>query len=85
MVVNIALSVIKVAIGLSAASLAFVADGIHSLSDFATDVAVLLGLRLGSKEPDQSHPYGHGRQGSLSRFAHPRRPGIENNRRPRNC
>ena len=56
MVINIALSVIKVAIGLSAASLALVADGIHSLSDFATDVAVLLGLRLGSKEPDQSHP-----------------------------
>jgi len=66
MVVNIALSVIKVAIGLSAASLALVADGIHSLSDVATDVAVLLGLRLGSKEPDQSHPYGHGRAETFS-------------------
>jgi cation diffusion facilitator family transporter len=66
MVVNIALSVIKVAIGLSAASLALVADGIHSLSDIATDVAVLLGLRLGSKEPDQSHPYGHGRAETFS-------------------
>ncbi len=66
MVVNIALSVIKVAIGLSAASLALVADGIHSLSDVATDVAVLLGLRLGSREPDQSHPYGHGRAETFS-------------------
>jgi len=66
MAVNIALSVIKVAIGLSAASLALVADGIHSLSDVATDVAVLLGLRLGSKEPDQSHPYGHGRAETFS-------------------
>ena len=66
MAMNIALSVIKVAIGLSAASLALVADGIHSLSDVATDVAVLLGLRLGSKEPDQSHPYGHGRAETFS-------------------
>ncbi|MBN2592011.1 MAG: cation diffusion facilitator family transporter, partial [Sedimentisphaerales bacterium] len=66
MAVNIALSVIKVAIGLSAASLALIADGIHSLSDIATDVAVLLGLRLGSKEPDQSHPYGHGRAETFS-------------------
>jgi cation diffusion facilitator family transporter len=66
MAVNIALSVIKVAIGLSAASLALVADGIHSLSDIATDVAVLLGLRLGSKEPDKSHPYGHGRAETFS-------------------
>lgn len=66
MVVNVALSVIKVAIGLLAASLALVADGIHSLSDVATDMAVLLGLRLGSKEPDQSHPYGHGRAETFS-------------------
>jgi len=66
MAVNVALSVIKVAIGLLAASLALVADGIHSLSDVATDVAVLLGLRIGSKEPDQSHPYGHGRAETFS-------------------
>jgi cation diffusion facilitator family transporter len=66
MVVNIALSVIKVAIGLFAASLALIADGLHSLSDVATDMAVLLGLRLGSKEPDQSHPYGHGRAETFS-------------------
>lgn len=66
MAVNVALSVIKIAIGLLAASLALVADGIHSLSDVATDVAVLLGLRIGSKEPDQSHPYGHGRAETFS-------------------
>ena len=66
MAMNIVLSVIKVSIGLLAASLALVADGIHSLSDVATDVAVLLGLRLGSKEPDQSHPYGHGRAETFS-------------------
>ena len=66
MIVNIALAAIKIVIGVFAASLALVADGIHSLSDLATDVAVLLGLRLGSKAPDQSHPYGHGRAETFS-------------------
>ncbi len=64
--VNIALSVVKVVIGSLAGSLALVADGIHSLSDVATDAVVLLGLRLGSKGPDQSHPYGHGRAETFS-------------------
>ncbi|MBA7657989.1 Magnetosome protein MamB [subsurface metagenome] len=64
--VNIALAVVKVVIGSLAGSLALLADGIHSLSDVATDAVVLLGLRLGSKEPDQSHPYGHGRAETFS-------------------
>ncbi len=61
MVINLVLSVIKVAVGLLASSLALVADGIHSLSDLATDAVVLLGVLLGSKKADRSHPYGHGR------------------------
>ena len=64
--VNVVLSVVKIVVGFFAASLALIADGIHSLSDLATDVAVLLGLRLGSKAPDQSHPYGHGRAETFS-------------------
>ncbi len=64
--VNIALAVVKVVIGSLAGSLALVADGVHSLSDVATDAVVLLGLRLGSKGPDQSHPYGHGRAETFS-------------------
>ncbi len=64
--VNIALAVVKVVIGWLAGSLALVADGVHSLSDVATDTVVLLGLRLGSKGPDQRHPYGHGRAETFS-------------------
>ena len=64
--VNFALSIIKIMTGSLTGSLALVADGIHSLSDIATDVAVLLGVRLGSKAPDQSHPYGHGRAETFS-------------------
>ena len=65
-IVNIALSIIKTAVGLLFGSIALVADGIHSLSDMATDLVVLLGVRFGSKEPDQNHPYGHGRAETFS-------------------
>jgi len=65
-VINVALTFIKIVIGLLSGSLALLADGIHSLSDIATDAVVLLGLRLSSKEPDQSHPYGHGRAETFS-------------------
>ncbi len=58
---NSSLSIVKIIIGYLTGSLAMVADGIHSLSDLATDLAVLLGVRIGSKRADSSHPYGHGR------------------------
>ena len=58
---NIVLSAVKVVVGLFAGSMALVNDGIHSLSDMTTDIAVLLGIHFGSKQPDESHPYGHGR------------------------
>jgi len=63
---NFVLAGIKVAAGLVAGSMSLVADGIHSLSDMATDLVVLLGVHFGSKEPDECHPYGHGRIETLS-------------------
>ena len=60
-IVNVALSVIKIAIGSLAGSIALVADGVHSFSDMVTDTVVLLGTHFGSKKPDSRHPYGHGR------------------------
>ena len=61
MVVNIILAVIKIVVGYLAGSMALVADGIHSISDMTTDIAVLLGVHFGSKQPDEEHQYGHGR------------------------
>ena len=52
---------VKFVVGFLTGSLSLVADGIHSISDMITDFAVLLGLYFGSKEPDSSHPYGHGK------------------------
>lgn len=64
--VNVLLAVVKLAVGMSAGSMALFADGVHSFSDLATDVAVLLGVRFGAKEPDKKHPYGHGRLETFS-------------------
>jgi len=65
-VMNVGLCIVKLVVGLLSNSLALIADGVHSLSDLATDGAVLLGLHFGSKKPDQSHPYGHGRLETFS-------------------
>ncbi|HNS19694.1 MAG TPA: cation diffusion facilitator family transporter [Sedimentisphaerales bacterium] len=59
--VNIVLALVKIAIGMAVSSLAMIADAIHSLSDLATDVAVVIGSYWGGKKPDLMHPYGHGR------------------------
>ena len=61
LIVNLALGALKLAVGLLGKSHATFADGIHSLSDCSTDVAILVGVRYWAKPPDESHPYGHRR------------------------
>lgn len=58
---NVGLFALKVVLGLFIASIALVADGVHSLSDVATSAVVILGFRLARKPPDADHPFGHGR------------------------
>jgi len=58
---NVVLSALKIFVGLAAGSMALFADGIHSISDMATDIVVLLGVHFGSRKPDTEHPYGHGK------------------------
>ncbi len=59
LMVNIALAVLKITVGIAALSQALVADGLHSLADLAGDIAALVGLNLASKPGDEDHPYGH--------------------------
>lgn len=65
-VVNILLSGFKIWIGLISGSQALVADGVHSLSDLATDIVVLWGIFASRKPYDQEHPYGHKRLETIS-------------------
>lgn len=64
--INVALTGLKLAAGIFGRSQALIADAIHSLSDFATDFAVLLGLRLSSKPRDHDHTYGHGKYETIA-------------------
>ena len=59
--INLFLAAIKVTFGILGQSTALIADGIHSLSDLASDALVLIAVRLGSREADDNHPYGHAR------------------------
>ncbi|UTW13326.1 cation diffusion facilitator family transporter [Marinobacterium rhizophilum] len=55
------LGIAKILVGLFFHSHALIADGIHSLSDLATDFMVVLVLHLSHQEPDEDHPWGHAR------------------------
>lgn len=61
LVANVLLSAFKIAAGIVGASQAVVADGVHSLSDTTTDLAVLIGVRYWTAPPDETHPHGHRR------------------------
>ncbi|MCI0493972.1 cation diffusion facilitator family transporter [candidate division KSB1 bacterium] len=61
MVINIILTTVKILAGSIIKSVALVADGIHSLSDLVTDVAVLVSSKAARRPADTSHPYGHGK------------------------
>lgn len=61
MAVNVALAAAKAVVGLRCSSQALVADAVHSVSDMATDLAVVLGVRYWAAPADDEHPYGHGK------------------------
>ncbi|MCB1869135.1 MAG: cation transporter [Gammaproteobacteria bacterium] len=65
-VVNLLLSIVKLAFGWIAQSQALLADGIHSLSDLLSDALVWFAAAHSAQGPDSDHPYGHGRFETLA-------------------
>lgn len=59
--INLFLTGLKLVFGVVGQSQALIADGIHSLSDLATDAMVLVAIRFARDEADAEHPYGHAR------------------------
>ncbi len=68
-VLNGPLAAGKILAGLLAHSQALVADGVHSLSDLASDAAVIWALGHSHRPPDAEHPFGHGRFETLATLA----------------
>ena len=65
---NVALLTFKFIAGILGHSSAMIADAVHSLSDFFTDVIVLLFVNLSAKPQDTSHDYGHGKYETIASF-----------------
>ncbi len=67
--IDLLLAIIKLVAGFFGQSQALIADGVHSLSDLATDFVVLYAARHSSRDADESHPYGHGRFETIATVA----------------
>lgn len=65
-IINVVLLVVKFVAGFFGHSAAMIADAVHSLTDFATDVVVLIFVHLGNKPADRDHDYGHGKYETLA-------------------
>ncbi len=65
---NAALMLFKFVAGVLGHSSAMIADAVHSLSDFATDLVVLVLVHISAKPQDASHDYGHGKYETMASF-----------------
>lgn len=65
---NMALLTFKFVAGVAGHSSAMIADAVHSLSDFITDIIVLVFVRISAKPQDESHDYGHGKFETIASF-----------------
>ena len=65
-IANLLLLAFKFAAGVLGHSSAMIADAVHSLSDFVTDMIVIIFVRISGKPEDESHRYGHGKYETLA-------------------
>lgn len=65
---NVALMIFKLIAGILGHSSAMIADAVHSLSDFVTDIIVLVFVSVSAKPQDRSHDYGHGKFETIATF-----------------
>ena len=65
-IVNFLFLVFKFFPGIAGHSAAMLADAVHSLSDFITDIVVIVFVRIAGKPEDKGHDYGHGKYETLA-------------------
>jgi cation diffusion facilitator family transporter len=59
LVLNVAVAAAKIALGWTTGAVSILSDGFHSLTDAASNLVALVGVRVASRPPDIDHPYGH--------------------------
>ena len=65
-ITNLLLLVFKFAAGVIGQSAAMIADAVHSLSDFITDIIVIIFVKIANKPQDKDHDFGHGKYETLA-------------------
>jgi len=68
MAINAVLTLFKLIAGVMGRSSAMIADGVHSLSDFISDIIILVFLRISGKGRDKDHDFGHGKFETMATF-----------------
>jgi len=63
---NLVLSIVKISVGFISGSVSITADGFNNLSDMASSVITMIGIKLANRPADKEHPFGHGRMEYLS-------------------
>jgi cation diffusion facilitator family transporter len=59
LLLNVAVALAKIGFGYTSGAISILSDGFHSLTDAASNVTGLVGVRAASQPPDADHPYGH--------------------------
>lgn len=67
-IVNLLLVCLKAVAGLAGHSAAMISDAVHSLSDFVTDIVVLVFVRVSGRPKDEDHDFGHGKYETIATF-----------------
>ncbi|WIV12299.1 cation diffusion facilitator family transporter [Proteiniborus sp. MB09-C3] len=67
-ILNIILSIAKIGIGIISSSTAMIADGVHTVSDVASSLGIIVGFIISNKPEDSKHQYGHEKAESIAGF-----------------
>src|SRR5438067_2887619 len=59
LVLNLLVALAKIVFGYASGAISILSDGFHSLTDTASNVVGLVGVRAAEQPPDEDHPYGH--------------------------
>jgi cation diffusion facilitator family transporter len=68
LVLNLAVAIVKIALGYSTGAVSILSDGFHSLTDGASNVVALVGVSIARRPPDHNHPYGHRKYETMASF-----------------
>ncbi len=69
LVLNLAVTLVKLFVGLSSGALSVIADAFHSIVDSSSNVIGLIGVWVSARPADENHPYGHHKYETVAAMA----------------